>query len=176
MSLVEETLNKAVRDIVNTIISPNFAIKAKQNAPRPTSAYCSVDTTLISSVGIEEKIDTDRTIDPDIDSRREGYREIMFSLNFYFDNAMDNAEQVKIGFTRNSILEILWSADLGLLTRSEVRDLSEVLENGWEERAQFDLRLSAVGTDDDIIRSILTADISGDFQTRGKSIPISIEV
>ena len=176
MSLVEETLNKAVRDIVNLIIEADFAIKAQEQGGRPTSSYCSVNTTTIKSIGIEEQVLTDRTEDPDVDSRRSGYREIMFSLNFYFDDAMTNAEKVKIGLTRNSILEFLYAADLGLTTRSEVRDLSEVLENGWEERAQLDFVLSAVGTDDDIITSIETVSISGEFQTRGTTIPITIEV
>ncbi len=177
MSLVEETLNKAVRDIVNLIITPNFAIKANQNAPRPTAAHCSVHTMTISSIGIEEQIDTDQALpDLDIDSRREGYREVMFSLNFFFANALNNAEQVKIGLTRNSILEFLRAADLGLANRSEVRAMSEPLENGFEERAQFDFVLSAIGTDDDVITSIEAVTISGDFQTRGISIPVTIEV
>jgi len=176
MTLVEETLNKAVRDIVNAIISPNFAIKAKQNAPRPTTSYASVDTMISSSVGIEELKMTDRIIDPDIDSRRTGYREVMFSLQFYRDNAFDNATLTKIGFTRNSILETLRAADLGLATRSEVRDISEQLENGWEERAQFDLVLSAIGTDNDIITSIENVVMDGGFQTRGKIIPVTVEV
>ncbi len=177
MSLVEETLSKAVRDIVNLIISAGYAIKANQNDPRPGFPHCSVHTMTISSIGIEEQILTDQVgPDIDIDSRREGYREIMFSLNFFFANAMNNAEQVKIGLTRNSILEFLRAADLGLANRSEVRAMSEVLENGYEERAQFDFVLSAIGTDDDVICSILNADISGDFQTRGISIPVTIEV
>lgn len=176
MSLVEETLNKAVRDIVNLIIGAGFAIKANQNGPRPAHPHCSVHTMAINSIGIEEQILTNRMADPDIDSRREGYREIMFSLNFYFANALNNAEQVKIGLTRNLILEFLRAADLGLANRSEVRAMSEALENGFEERAQFDFVLSAVGTDDDIITSIEAVDISGDFQTRGISIPVTIEV
>lgn len=176
MSLVEETLNKAVRDIVNLIISSDFAIKANQNAPRLQTPHCSVHTMTIKSVGIEQKVLIDRIADPDLDETREGYREIMFSLNFYFDNAMDNAEQVKIGLTRNSILEFLKAADLGLANRSEVRAISEPLETGFEERAQFDFVLSAIGTDDDIITSIETLNIIGDFQTRGISIPITTEI
>ena len=175
MSLVEEALNKAVRDIVNLIIAPAFAIKAKGKGGRPTAAHCSVDTMSIKSVGIEELKLVDRLGDDDIDSTRSGYREIMFSLNFYFANAMDNAEQIKIGLTRNSILEFLRAAGLGLGTRSDVRDLSEVLESGWEERAQFDFVLSAISTDDDLITSILAVSITGDFQTRDISIPITIE-
>lgn len=175
MSLVEETLNKAVRDVVNLIIGSSFAIKSKQNAPRPIAPHCVVDTTTITSVGTEELKIVDRDIDPDIDSTRSGYREIMFSLNFYFDNALDNAEQVRIGLTRNSILENLRAAKLGLGTRSVVRDLSETLENGWEERAHFDFILHAIGTDDDIITSIAAVLINGEFQTRGTSIPITIE-
>ena len=180
MSLVEESLNEAVRNIINLIIDSDansgFAIKAEDKGGRPTAPHATVKTMTIASVGIEEDLLTDRGGDPDIDSKRSGYREVMFSINFYFAKAMDNGEQVKIGLVRNSILEILQAAELGLATRSEVRDLSEVLENGWEERAQFDFVLSAIGTDVDIITSIATMSISGDFQTRGISIPVTIEV
>ena len=51
-----------------------------------------------------------------------------------------------------------------------------MLENAWEKRSQFDIVLNAVGTDVDIIRSILAVSISGNFETRGKSIPINVEV
>ena len=63
-----------------------------------------------------------------------------------------------------------------MVRRSEVREISESLENGWEERAQFDIVLSAVGTDTDIVRSILTIDIAGEFQSRGLKYNFTIEV
>ena len=106
MDLLESTLNKAMRDIINDVIGiPGFAIAAKQNAPRPQTPYCSVDIVSMKKVGWEEQTLTDRTDDPDIDEKIQGYREIMYSLNFYFSGAFDNATSVQIGLMRNSSLE-----------------------------------------------------------------------
>ena len=162
MSLLEETLNKAVRDIIDSILEVDgFSIKAKQNAPRPTSSYCTVDVISIKRMGLEEQILEDQS-DPELDINYTayGHKEVMYSLQFYFQGAMDNALKVNIGLVRLTIGEILRTANLGLVTRSEVRDISEPFENGWEERAQLDIVLSALGTDEDIIRSIQSISIS----------------
>jgi len=177
MTLVEASLNKIVRDIINNIVEiSDFAIAAKQNAPRPATSYASVDVITINKVGWEEQELTDRVVDADVDSKREGYREVMYSLNFYRTGAYDNALKVQIGLVRQAIYEALWIAEMGLGSRSEVRDISEPLEKGWEERAQFDLVLSVIGTDEEIIRSIEQVTIQGDFETRGTSFPVTVEV
>lgn len=177
MSIVEETINKFVRDSINYIVDiNNYSIAAKQNAPRPVTSYASVDIMLIKQIGWEESTFVDRTADVDIDETVEGSREIMCSLQFYRDDAIDNASKVRIGLLRNSIQEQFRASDLGLVSRSDVRDISEPLENGWEKRAQLDIVLSATGTDNDIVRSIQTLTIVGDFQTRDKQVPINIEV
>ena len=98
------------------------------------------------------------------------------SVSFYRNNAIDNATKSRTGLVRESIQELFRAAKLGLTRRSEVREISEALENGWEERAQFDIVLSAVGTDADIVRSIEAVDIAGEFQIRGLKYNFIIEV
>tara|TARA_R110000744_G_scaffold111795_1_gene209984 strand:- start:335 stop:874 length:540 start_codon:yes stop_codon:yes gene_type:complete len=177
MSIIEETLNKIVREIVDIIIGTNgYTIAAKQNAPRPAGAYASVDAVLIKQLGWEESTLTDRLLDDDIDEHIEGSREVMYSIQFFREDAISNASSVQTGVIRTTIQDKLRAADLGLVSRSDVRDISEALENGWETRAQFDFVLSATGTDDDIITSIMEANISGNFETRGNQLPIDIEV
>ena len=103
-------------------------------------------------------------------------------MGFYRDDtvnnllALDNARKVRTGFSRQTVYEAFYLAGLGLVNRSEVRDISEVLESKWEQRAQFDLTISAVGTDTELIKSINSVTIAGDFETKGESIPINIEV
>lgn len=177
MSIVEETLNKLVREIVDNIIGTvGYTVASKQNAPRPSGPYASVDIALITTKGWEESTYKDRTADIDIDEHIEGSREVMCSIQFYRDNAISNGSSIQTGIIRNSIQEKLRAAGLGLVSRSNVRDISEALENGWEYRAQLDIVLSATGTDSNIIASIQTVSIFGDFQTRGKQVPINIEV
>ena len=175
--ILEEALNKLVRDIINDVlIIPGYTIKAKQNAPRPTGSYADVDFLTDTGIGWEQRNKVDNIADPDITESISGARQISLSIGFYRTNSMDNARSVRTAFFRQSVIEILSASGIGLVSRSQVRDISEPLENGWEERAQFDIVLSAVGTDVSIVRSILTVSIDGDFETRGKSIPINVEV
>lgn len=176
-SFVEESINKLIRDLINDILDqPGFAIKAKQNAPRPEGSYASVNVSSISQIGWDESKLEDRTEDPDIDNTVSGDRLIMISLQFYREGAKDNAHAVHIGLMRNFSIETFRAANLGFTKRSEVRGISEPLEDGWESRAQFDLYLSTVATDNEIIRSIEIIEIDGEFQTRGKTIPVDIKV
>ena len=177
--VLKDAVNKLLRDSVNLILAEsNYAIMAKQkDAPRPLGDYASVDMINDQGVGIEQHTYTDQD-DPDVDIVEDiaGVREIMMSIDFYRDNAIDNARLVRTGFIRESIQVLFRAAGLGLATRSEVREISEPLENGWEERAQFDIVLNAVGTDSDLIRSILSVDIAGEFQARGLKYNFIIEV
>lgn len=173
--ILEETVNKLVRDIVNSVLNVNNTIKAKQNGPRPMGTYADVDFLHDDSIGWDQKVITDENAQ-DVNHTTQGARNITLSIGFYREGAMDNARKVRTGFARQTVYETLYSADMGLVDRSEVRDISEVFESKWEERAQFDLTLSAVGTDTEIINAILSVTIDGDFQTSGKSIPITVEV
>ena len=175
--ILEETLNKLIRDTVNLVLDiPDYAIKAKQDGPRPTGSYCDVDFLSDTSIGWEQRNLVDNIADPDIEESITGARQIVMSLGFYRDDSMDNARRVRTALYRQSVKDLFRAADIGLASRSEIRDISEVLENAWEKRSQFDIVLNAVGTDVDIIRSILAVSISGNFETRGKSIPINVEV
>ncbi len=173
-----DTINKFLRDVVNLIIvDTDYTIKAKQSgAPRPTGSYADVDMVTDRSIGWEQHELKDNTGDNDITDTISGVREITMSINFYRDSALDNARKVRIALVRNSIQELFNAADLGLLLRSEVREISEPLENGWEERAQFDIGLSAVGSDSDIIKSILSVDMTGQYEKGGLIYNFTIEV
>lgn len=89
----------------------------------------------------------------------------------------DKALATRIGFMRESSRASLLAGGLGLLDRTPVTDLSETVEAGWEDRAQFDLSLSVIASDQEIICSILGVDIIGEFQIGGsEKLPIIIDV
>lgn len=176
--ILEETINKLLRDIVDLLLaSSGYTIKAKQkDAPRPTGNYGDVDFVSDTGLGWEQFENRNRDSDPDLDTTSKGMRQIMMSIGFYRDDSIDNARRVHSGVTRESVQALFREAGLGLIRRSEVREISEPLENGWEERAQFDIFLSAVGTDVDLVRSIESVDMAGEFQTRGLIYNFNIEV
>jgi hypothetical protein len=176
--ILEETLNKLLRDTIDLLlVTPGYTIKAKQkDAPRPDNPYGDVDFMNDTGIGMEQRIFEDNQGDDDLTENISGMREIMFSIGFYKDDARDNARFARTRLVRESIQELFRAAGVGLTSRSEVREISEALENGWEERAQFDIVLSAVGTDSDIVKSILSVDMSLEFQARGLIYNSTIEV
>lgn len=177
--ILSEAILNLVGDIVDLIVGVDgFSIFAKQDTtnPRPQGSYADLDLVSDTSIGWEERNQVDNVSDDDITETLQGAREIMVSIGFYRDGSMDNARKVRTAFNRESVLGMLRAADMGLVSRSVVRDISEVLESNWERRAQLDVTLSAVGTDEDIINSILSVSIEGEFQTSGGSIPITAEV
>lgn len=175
--IFEATLNKYIRDIVNLILEESdYTIAAKQDAPRPVGPYATVDFVSDTGVGLSERTYANRGTDLDLDITHDSLRDVMFSINFYRDVAIDNARWVHLGLVRESVLLLLTSANIGLIRRSEVREISEALENGWEERAQMDIFLSIVGTDTEVMRTISSVDIAGQFEARDLIYNFNIEV
>ena len=176
--IFEEALNKLVRDAVDLLLEePGYTIKAKQKgAPRPQGAYASVDFLTSESIGWEQRIFENNQQGVDLTETISGLRNITLSINFYRGNAMDDSRKVRTALIRESIQSLFSSAGVGLVSRSEVRDLDEPLDDGWEQRSEFDLVLNTVGTDSDIVKSILTADIAGEFQARGLEYNFNVEV
>mgnify|MGYP003629795419 CR=1 FL=1 len=175
--ILEETLNKLIRDVVNLLLSsPTFTIKSKPSKRRPTGSYAAVDFISDTGVGMEQRTFENNQGDDDLTENITGMRSIMLSIDFYRVGSVDNARKVKTRLVRESIQELFRAAGVGLTSRSEVREISEALENGWEERAQFDIVLSATGTDSDVVRSILSVDMAAEFQFRGLKYNSIIEV
>jgi hypothetical protein len=176
--LLEEAINKLVRDVVNLVLeTPGYTIKAKQeDAPRPQGAYAVVDFLASESLGWEQRIFKDNVDNLDVTEYISGLRNITMSINFYRANAMDNSRKVRIGLVRESIQSLFSSAGVGLVSRSEVRDIDSPTDDGWEERSQFDLVLNTVATDQDIVKSIQAIDITSEVQYRGPKYTFNIEV
>jgi hypothetical protein len=186
--ILESALNKFMRDLINSILDyPDFAIEAKDNGPRPLGPYASVDVMIIKSIGHDHKKLANESASQ-VRETIEGYREVNFSIGFYRDgntttsvgqefSALDNARFVNTGLMRPSSLAAFRASNMGLVLSSDVRDISELLDGSvWEKRGHFDLTLSAMGSDAQVVDAIDAITISGVFETRGTIIPISVEV
>jgi len=176
--LLEEAINKLVRDTVNLVLeTPGYTIRSKQtDAPRPQGPYAVVAFVGSESIGREQRIFEDNDDNLDLTENISGLKNITMSINFYRANATDNSRKVRIGLVRESIQSLFSSAGVGLVSRSEVRDIDSPTDDGWEERSQFDLVLNTVATDQDIVRSIRAIDIASEFQYRGLTYNFDIEV
>lgn len=175
--IVEESINLVIRTAINLIIGESeFAIKGKQGAPSPNTPYATVDYLTGVSAGIEQNEKADILGDTTLLYSYRGMREITFTLAFFKGLAIDNAEAVKIGLVRETIVSLFNVSGLGIGARSNVIELSKVMKTQFEERAQFDLTLSTVATDQEIIESIGSLDIAGEYQSRGIKYNYNIEV
>ena len=174
----EEVINKFIRDVVDLLVLvPGYTVKAKQkDAPRPVGAYADVDFVSATEVGTSEYIYEDQPDELNLKSTIQTPINEIYSVNFYRDNAVDNARNVSQRFKRDSIQEMLKEATLGLIAISDVREISEPLETGWEERAQFDITLNFVGSDEDIISAITSLDISAHYERAGLIYNFNVEI
>lgn len=175
--LIEEEINRFLRNIVDEILGiPGYMIAAKQNAPRPRGAYGNCDLISLVSVGW----DTRQTEDVEGDRVRistEGIRKGTFSIGFYREQAIDNGIKVQSGLVRETILGKMKAANIGLVSKADVRELSEALDSEWEERAQLDIELNLIGSDEDIVEAITAISIGGEVQYPPSTrIPIDVEV
>lgn len=176
--ILEEVLNKLIRDSVDLILAiPDFSVKAEQpdDAPRPTGAFAAIDFVSDFNLGWEQRDLVDEG-DEDLTETISGQREVMMSVNFFNTGARDNARKARTGFVKTSILQLFNAAKVGLVRRSDVRDLTEIVRGTWEPRAQFDLFLNVVGSDSEIIAAILSADIELEHQSGSVIYNATIEV
>ena len=176
--LLEEAINKLVRDSVNLVLeTPGYTIRSKQrDAPRPQGPYAVVAFVASESIGLEQRVFEDNDDNLDLTEKISGLRNITMSINFYRANATGNSRNARIGLVRESIQSLFSSAGVGLVSRSEVRDIDSPTDDGWEERSQFDLVLNTVATDQDIVKSIQAIDITSEVQYRGPKYTFNIEV
>lgn len=176
--ILSEAINKLFRDSINLILAtPGYAIAAQQNAPRPSGAYGSVHLSSDTTLGWEQKTySANVDPDPDLTETIEGLRQLSYTLAFFRDSAIDNSRAVRTGLIRQSIHDMFNATKVGLTTREQILEISEPLENGWEERSQFDVVVNIVGTDSDVVRAIETYDIAGQFQSRGLVYDFNIGV
>lgn len=175
--ILNEAINMRIREIIDLLLEhPGYTIKAKQNAPRPQGSYADVEVVSDTSIGWEQIKTSDRDEDEDINFESQGMGEVLVSIRFYRDNSSDNARFIRSAIVRETIQSLFIESKIGLTRRSDVRDLSETLESGWEEGSQLDLYLSVVGSDLYIVNSILSLNMSVEYQARGLKYNFEIEV
>lgn len=162
MSILEEPLNKLVRDAIDTIAGvPDLAIRARQpDAPRPNGPYATVDLLSRITIGVEQQEYENNTIDADLTGTRAGMVESTYTVNFYRGAAYDACFQSHIGFTRQAIIDTFQSSLVGIGERSIIRTIPEEVSGTLEDRTTFDITLNYIHDDEENIFAILTAEVT----------------
>ena len=176
--ILEETLNKFVRDVTNLIIGETgFAIRGNQkDSPRPNCSYAYVSFLTDELIGWEEFDIEDELNSTQVKISSSGMRSVTMTIGFYRDNSTDNARKFRQGLIRESIKTLFTQASIGLTSRSQVTRTPEAYENGWEESAQLEIVLNVIGTDEDIVESIGSVTIPTEVQYPSHINNFDIEV
>ena len=76
----------------------------------------------------------------------------------------------------NSAISFFKSKNLGFISASDVIDLSEVIKQFWEERAQLDLKIYAVIDSFETTLAIDEANVDGTAESGNSSYDFNINV
>lgn len=169
LKAIEDSLLKWSSDAMNIDV-----IIAHPNAPRPSGQYATIHVmqeTREGWTGKKESViepvppETIRTI------LREysGLFNLMVSVNVFRDDAMYYATALRDSVCKLSVKDFLWEAGLAFVSTSDIREITEVIDTKFEDRAQIDFFFHVRSEEDEEINEIksvtITNQINGDTIT-----------
>ncbi len=153
-----------------------LVIFANQNAPIPAEPYATVFVTPSLKTGYDRVTYADNTIDPDLTEMVEGTRQVSASINFYKDNAFINASDFIAQLQSTSMIQFFKSRGLGFGGVSDIRDITEIDKQLWQERAQLDLTVYALSNFSATVTSIESVTVQGEAHAGDDKIPVNINI
>ncbi len=168
----------SIEDVMVNAISQATGIEviiANQDAPRPTVNYATIFVTPARKLGLDRVTLTNDLL-IDLDENIDGIREIKVSVNFFKDNAFENASSFETQLQGNALQDIFKAGNLGYAGVSDIRDISEINKELWEKRAQLDLTLYALTNFTDTVLAVDSADINGVAESGDNVTNININV
>jgi len=186
MQFLNENMNKAIRDLVVEANPAVLAIRAQQNAPIPNaSPFATVQLALRPPGGWAERIQANNPVE-DIDETICQRVLLRASVNYFRNDgtysggmtlsAMDAAVDFSLYLQGSKAWETMDAAGIGLNNVSEVRNLTAIENDEWEERAQLDVDFNVVATRTDLIYEIKSVLITGEYQEHTNIYPLSFTV
>ena len=173
-----DTINQSVRHYITQVTELNVdtqVLKANQDAPVPkTGSYATVLTTPIAPEGHDEVTYIDNGID--VDEKREGTRNILASINFYRDDAINFALMMQGSAYESANQAVLRAKGLGFITASDYRNLTGVDLARMEQRAQLDMFFYVIDENENVVSSVQESDVDMTFEGDNETITNTIEV
>ncbi|MCK5603148.1 hypothetical protein KAR91_14800 [Candidatus Pacearchaeota archaeon] len=136
MSVAIKTIEKALRAWINDAICVK-TIFAHQNAPKPVGQFALVNLVQNTVLGHGES-DLERQDDDSIEAEYSNVYNLMVSVNVFRDDAFSKVVSLRDSICLITVKDNLWAAGLAFATTSDVRDIPDVTDKTWEERAQID--------------------------------------
>ena len=161
MSVDITTLEKALYDWINAAISME-TIFAHQNAPKPTGQFALVNLVQNTALGHCES-DLERQGNDSIKAEYSQVYNLMVSVNVFRDDAFSKVVALRDSICKITVKDDLWAAGLAFATTSDVRDIPDVTDKNWEERAQIDFFFHVRSLTSEIINEIKKVEITNEI-------------
>jgi len=154
--VVKDHIIEPVIKYIKQIFPNQVIVLERQNVPRPKPPYFTINmlTPLIresfSDSVTHQAPDTSVPVDPETNPdnlfRVSGGRRFTLTLQAYeqgkdkdFFDAQQKLEAIRNGFQVDSVRALLDQAGLSVFDSTDILDVTELLETGYEPRAQMDL-------------------------------------
>ena len=170
-----DQLNRYIRETVQLVLPGLTDIVAYYpNAPRPNGTYATVNIAALTVIGNGEK--AYNPSGDDVLSTHYAQMNATVSVNFYREGARQAAAEFLNALWRQEVID-LWNANgMGFIDSTDVRDLTYLLNQDHEERAQLDINVHFLLTAlEEELPGILVANIYGTVDN-GERVVETVEI
>ena len=177
MSTVAD-INKLIRQFVRETLSmpPDSVRPANQTAPtgKQSEQFATVLITLIDSTGEDERrVANEAAPSLNVSETIVGPRRLVASIQFFRGDAYMRACRLNTLLSMSSAVDRLQAIGLGFVRASPARNLTAVVDAGWEERAQIDLEFYLVAREVQSIPTYGTFPITVSTESSSTSIEVT---
>lgn len=147
--MTKDDLNRQIRNVVqiSTGMAKGTVRPANQVAPVIGPLFATVLIVSDTANGNDEIKWQAVGQTNDLTETASGHRVAMASIQFFGKGAVDMATALRARLQMSAALEVMQTHGLGCGKISHVRDLSQIIKEGWEERAQIDVSFHYVGVE-----------------------------
>ena len=169
-----DELNTLIRDTIEVATGLATVIKYNPNAPRPKGEYATVHIAELKRIGIID-IKYDNVLE-DVGEKVILQYEAMVSCNFYRGAAMQYSGLFAGSLNANFVVAAFNALRVGFVRPSAVRDLTQLIDQGQEERAQVDVFVAFELTPTiNIVTGVDTVKVVGDIDNSAEVVD-SVEI
>ena len=161
---------KAVYDLIRKYIKTEATVIWENQAEaRPPKPYCSLlFITGATRLGHDSEFVEGEKV------KLKGMREMILSVNYFGTNAIAELSKVQTAFGFPSAREMLLRDNIVFVEETGMRDLSALMENRFESRAQMDVRFRLTDSDIDLDSTIVEAvELENDIDNSAVTIDIT---
>jgi hypothetical protein len=144
-----DDINKLIRQFIRETLNmaANSVRPANKTAPTGTQTeqFATVLITLIEPTGQDErKVANEASPSTNVSETITGQRHLIASVQFFRGDAYTKACRLETLMSMSSSIDKLQAIGLGFIRASPAKNLTAVVDAGWEERGQIDLEFYLV--------------------------------